>query len=65
MKSTNKKLVIALYSHPDYYPPTLNALEYLSEIYSEIVIVHRNITGFNWDYPVNVKLVSPKKNNEC
>lgn len=52
-----KILVIGIYSHPEYYPPTLNALEYLSVIYDHIYVVHRNITGFDWQYPANVTLL--------
>lgn len=54
-----RNLLIAIYSHPEYYPPTLNALEYLSEAYDKIILVHRNITGFDWKYPDNVELFSP------
>lgn len=52
-----RNLVVALYSHPDYYPPTLNALEYLARTFDEIYIVHRNVTGFGWEYPPNVHLM--------
>ena len=57
----SKTLIVAIYSHPEYYPPTLNALEYLSRDYDTIYLVHRNITGFDWQYPPNVHLVSQKK----
>lgn len=52
-----KILVIGLYSHPEYYPPTLNALEYLSGIYEHIYIIHKNVHGFDWQYPANVTLL--------
>lgn len=52
-----KTLVIGIYSHPEYYPPTLNALEYLAGIYEHVYVVHRNITGFDWKYPANVTLL--------
>ena len=55
--SEKKVLVIAIYSHPEYLPPTLNAIEYLSEIYEKIYVVHRNVEGFDWQYPSNVKLL--------
>lgn len=54
-------MVVAIYSHPEYYPPTLNALDNLASHYSEIYVVHRNIKGFDWVYPENVKLVSKGK----
>jgi glycosyltransferase involved in cell wall biosynthesis len=56
---TNKTLVVAIYSHPEYYPPTLNALEILSGFYDKIFVLHRNIEGFDWKYPANVQLVAP------
>ncbi|HEY4147657.1 MAG TPA: hypothetical protein VGM41_01945 [Chitinophagaceae bacterium] len=52
-----KTLVIAIYSHPEYYPPTLNAITYLSGYFDRIYIVHRNITAFDWEYPANVELL--------
>jgi glycosyltransferase involved in cell wall biosynthesis len=58
---SKKVLLIAIYSHPDYYPPTLNAVENLSSLYQEIYILHRNIPGLNWKYPVNVHLIGTKK----
>jgi hypothetical protein len=50
-------LLICIYSHPEYYPPTLNAIEYLAGVYDKIYIVHRNLTGFDWVYPANVVLI--------
>jgi glycosyltransferase involved in cell wall biosynthesis len=53
-----KNMVIALYSTPDYYPPTLSAIEYLSGEYDQIFVVFRNYKGtFDWVYPGNVKLI--------
>lgn len=54
---SSRILVIAIYSHPDYYPPTLNAVECLAQVYEKVYIVHRNITGFSWKYPDNVELL--------
>jgi hypothetical protein len=51
-------LVVALYSHPEYLPPTLNAIELLSREYDHIYVVHRSITGFDWVYPSNVTLLT-------
>lgn len=56
-----RNLVVALFSHPQYYPPTLNALEMLSEYYDSIYVVHRNIRGFDWKYPANVQLIGARK----
>ncbi len=57
----SKNLVIAIYNHPEYYPPTLSAIEYLSCRYDKVFLVHRNVQGFDWKYPENVELVAVKK----
>jgi glycosyltransferase involved in cell wall biosynthesis len=55
---TKKFLLIAIYSHPDYYPPTLSAVENLSSSYDKIFILHRNVHGLGWKYPSNVELLA-------
>jgi glycosyltransferase involved in cell wall biosynthesis len=49
---------MAVYSHPEHLPPTLNAIEVLSGKYDHIYVVHRSVTGFDWVYPSNVTLLS-------
>lgn len=56
-----KNLLVVIYSHPEYYPPTLSALENLSLMYRDIYVLHRNLHGFNWKYPENVHLIGTKK----
>jgi glycosyltransferase involved in cell wall biosynthesis len=56
-----KTLLVVIYSHPEYYPPTLSALENLSSLYQNIYVLHRNLHGFNWKYPSNVHLIGTKK----
>jgi glycosyltransferase involved in cell wall biosynthesis len=56
-----KNLLVVIYSHPEYYPPTLSALENLSPLYQNIYVLHRNLHGFNWKYPSNVHLIGTKK----
>lgn len=58
MEIVKKTLVIGIYGHPEYYPPTLNAIEQLSTIYDTIIIVHRNFLVPSWSYPSNCYLVS-------
>lgn len=56
MKKGN--LVIAIYSPPEYYPPTLNAIECLSDEFKNIAIVFRNYSGkFDWEYPHGVRVL--------
>ena len=59
--TAGRNLVVAIYSHPEYYPPTLSALENLSPLYERIIVVHGNISGFDWKYPDNVTLVGPEE----
>ena len=50
-------LVIAIYFHPEAYPPTLNAIGELSECFDNITIVHRPHLRGSWNYPPNVTAV--------
>lgn len=51
-----KKLLAVLYSHPEGYPPTLNALGQLAGLFDEISVLFRPILPTEWPYPENVKL---------
>src|SRR5690348_10464486 len=54
----NNRLVIGIYYHPEAYPPTLNAVTALSDIFESISIVYRpNLKG-SWQYPENVKPIA-------
>jgi hypothetical protein len=48
--------MVAIYSHPEYYPPTLNAIDQLSEIAESIIVITRNNKFSSWDFPENVEL---------
>lgn len=50
-----KKIGVVLYSNPDYYPPTINAIHLLSEKY-DVILVGRNQEPPNWKYPSNVEV---------
>ncbi|HEY0678979.1 MAG TPA: glycosyltransferase [Chitinophagaceae bacterium] len=52
-----RNLVIGIYYHPEAYPPTLNAVQMLSESFSEITIVHRPHLNDKWQYPSNVRTI--------
>jgi glycosyltransferase involved in cell wall biosynthesis len=49
------KLVVALYYHPEVFPPTLNAVSELSKCFGEITLVFRPHIRGTWQYPSNVK----------
>jgi hypothetical protein len=50
------KILILIYSHPEYYPPTLNAIDELSKVFNTVDIVYRPFLGDNWCYASNIKL---------
>ncbi|MDQ3846999.1 MAG: hypothetical protein M3342_23740 [Bacteroidota bacterium] len=50
------KVLIAIYSHPEFYPPTLNAIDEISKTAQEIFILSRNIKATEWKYPAQVKI---------
>lgn len=53
----NNVVVVAVYSHPEYYPPTLNAIDELALKFDEVIVLSRNVFESNWNYPQNVRLV--------
>lgn len=50
------KVVIGIYSHPEFYPPTLNAINILSNEGHDIEVVYNNVLKSTWPYNINVKL---------
>lgn len=58
LKFDKKKLVVIIYSHPEKYPPTLNAIEILSHHFEKIEVICSNFLESHWQYPSNVKLTS-------
>jgi glycosyltransferase involved in cell wall biosynthesis len=55
--SNNNSALVAIYAHPEAYPPTLNALGVMADELDEISVLHRPIMESNWPYPSNVRLV--------
>ena len=51
-----KNLVVGIYAHPEAYPPTLNALNELSDCFAEIGVVGRPSLKSSWKYPPNVTI---------
>lgn len=51
-----KKVVVALYAHPEGYSPVLNMLEMLSELYGEVHLIFRPLFPLEWTYPANIHL---------
>ncbi len=50
------RIIVSIYVHPEFYPPTLNAIINLASIYDEVVVLTRNNIETNFPFPVNVKI---------
>lgn len=50
------KILIAIYHHPEAYPPTLSAIDQLAGCAETIGVVCRNTMPSRWEYPENVRL---------
>lgn len=53
-----KVLLVGVYSIPEAYPPTLNAVAVLSKHFDRIYILSRNITRDEWVFPPNVQVLN-------
>jgi len=51
------RIIVAIYIHPDYYPPTINAIFNLSDICNELIVVTQNNCNSENGYPLNVKFI--------
>ncbi len=50
------RVCIAIYSHPELFPPTLNAIDFLSNQGWEVDLVYNNQFPSTWNYHKNVRL---------
>src|SRR5664279_3746457 len=58
MMNGDKNLItVAIYTHPEFYPPLLNAIDELSGDFDELRVVTRNLYVSRWKYPDNVQLI--------
>ncbi|RMF23609.1 MAG: glycosyltransferase, partial [Bacteroidetes bacterium] len=53
---TQPTALVAIYGHPENYPPTLNALTQLAELYERVFVLFRPTNPVEWPYPDNVQL---------
>jgi glycosyltransferase involved in cell wall biosynthesis len=56
-----KKVIVTIYSHPEFYPPTLNLISELSKNFEFVHILSRNLVNSNWIYPENSNLKTSGK----
>lgn len=48
------EVVLAIYNHPEHYPPTLNAIDFIAKKVKKVHVVYLPLTTNNWQYPENV-----------
>jgi glycosyltransferase involved in cell wall biosynthesis len=53
-----KKLLVGIYYHPEAFPPTLNALQELSDGFDNIDVICRPHIKGTWKYPQNVYVIN-------
>jgi glycosyltransferase involved in cell wall biosynthesis len=51
-----RRIVVAIYIDPDFYPPTINAILNFAGVYDEVVVVTRNHSLADFNFPSNVVL---------
>jgi glycosyltransferase involved in cell wall biosynthesis len=56
LQHNKKRLLAVIYSHPEGYPPTLNALAQLSGMFDEVSVLYRPVLPGEWEYADNVRL---------
>lgn len=53
-----ENLLIGIYYHPEAFPPTLNAIQELSDCFDTIDVICRPHIKGTWQYPKNVSVVT-------
>ncbi|MFK7932748.1 MAG: glycosyltransferase [Saprospiraceae bacterium] len=61
MERLANTILIAIYAHPENYPPTLNAIEILAKKYDQVIVFFRANLAVNWTYPENVVIIPDGK----
>jgi glycosyltransferase involved in cell wall biosynthesis len=56
-----RRVIVSIYIHPEFYPPTINAILCLSEVCEEVVVVTRNNSLVQFPFPENVSLIKTGK----
>lgn len=51
-------VLVVIYSHPEHFPPTLNAVGELSKVAKKITLVYRPSDPLEWDFAENVELIA-------
>ncbi|MFN2439887.1 MAG: glycosyltransferase [Chitinophagaceae bacterium] len=51
------KIVVLIYYHPEFYPPTLNAILNLADLFESVTVITKNTLQSDFKYPPNVSLI--------
>lgn len=57
------KVLVTVYSNPEGYPPTLNAINCIAQDCEKVFVLSRNFVRPSWEYPKNAIIVTSGK--EC
>lgn len=56
-----KNVLLAIYTPPEFYPPTLNLVRCLSDDFNSVTVVCRNLLTPHWDFPANIRVIRSGK----
>ncbi len=57
MNNMFNRIVVSIYTHPDYFPPTINAINCLAEMCNELVVLTNNNSHEDFFIGNNIKYV--------
>lgn len=56
-----KRIVVSIYLHPDFFPPTINAINNLAKECEELIVITRNNSLDDYSSSSNVKFIKNKE----
>jgi glycosyltransferase involved in cell wall biosynthesis len=56
-----KSIVVAIYTHPELYPPVLNVIDELSDLFEQVFVISRNLNQGSWKYASNTQFTASGK----
>ncbi len=58
LKTDENCIAVAIYTHAELYPPLLNAIDELSDVFRTVLVVSRNVKESHWKYPAAVEYLA-------
>jgi hypothetical protein len=55
------RIVVAIYTHPELYPPVLNTIDELAESFQKVIVISRNLVPAKWKYPERTQILTSGK----